>query len=325
MYELFGLKFMKQANMRAVLLALTPIFIAGIYFYGWRVLAMLAVSAIAGYVTEYLFKRKSKKPLTEATMVSASLFTLVLPSSTPLWICAVGMIFGIVFGREVFGGFGMNVFNPALVARAFVYVSFPVQLTASWAKNMTGFPGGFARWSTETIDVISQATPMLHYKFDQTVAPLKDLLLGTVAGSIGESSKVLILLGLAYLLYRKFVFRENILGMLIGFVGISLLFNALGVESQPPILQGLLTGGFLFGMTFMITDPISSARTKEGKYLFGFIAGAMTVVIRAFAIFPGGVMFAILIANMFGPIIDVAVNSYKKSRKEKASGKTKEA
>lgn len=325
MYELFGFKFMKQANMRAVLLAVTPIFIFAIYSYGWRVLAMLLVSIVAGYLTEYMFKRKSKKPMTEATLVSASLFTLVLPSSTPLWIVAVGMIFGILFGREVFGGFGMNVFNPALVARAFVYVSFPVQLTAGWAKNLTGFPGGFARWSTEVVDTISQATPMLHYQYDQTTAPIRDLLFGTVAGSAGEAPKILILIGLGYLLYKKMVFRENLIGMMTGFVALSLLFTALGVESNPPLVQSLLTGGFLFGWAFMITDPISSARTKEGKYIYGFIAGAMTIVIRAFAIFPGGVMFAILIANMFGPIVDVAVNGYKKARKEKASGQTKEA
>lgn len=325
MYELFGLKFMKQANMRAVLLAVTPIFVAGIFFYGWRVLAMLLVSLLSGYVTEYMFKRKSKKPMTEATMVSAALYTLVLPSSTPFWIVAVGMIFGIMFGREVFGGFGMNVFNPALVARAFVYVSFPVQLTASWTTHMTRFPGGLVRWTTDIVDTISQATPMLHYQFDQTATPLQDLLLGTVGGSIGEGPKILILIGLGYLLYKKMVFRENLIGMLTGFVAISLLFSGLNVAGHPPILQSLLTGGFLFGWAFMITDPISSARTKEGKYVYGFIAGAMTVVIRAFAIFPGGVMFAILIANMFGPIIDVAVNGYKKARKERASGQTKEA
>ena len=325
MYELFGLKFMKQANMRAVLLAVTPIFIAAVFFYGWRVLAMLLVSILAGYLTEYMFKRKSKKPMSEATLVTASLFTLILPSSTPFWIVAVGMIFGILFGREVFGGFGMNVFNPALVARAFVYVSFPVQLTASWTTNLTKFPGGFVRWTTEGIDIISQATPMLHYQFDQTTASIQNLLLGTVAGSIGETSKILILLGLAYLLYKKMVFRENLIGMMVGFIGISLLFSALGVEANPPLIQGLLTGGFLFGWAFMITDPISSTRTKEGKYIYGFSAGAMTVVIRAFAIFPGGVMFAILLANMFGPIIDVAVNGYKKRRKETASGQAKEA
>lgn len=325
MYELFGLKFMRQANMRAVLLAVSPIFVAAIYFNGWKVLAMLLVSLVAGYLTEYMFKRKSKKPMTEATMVTASLFTLVLPASTPLWIVAVGMVFGILFGREVFGGFGMNVFNPALVARAFVYVSFPVQLTASWTKIATGFPGGFARWTMEVVDVISQATPMLHYKFDQTQAPIQDLLLGSVAGSVGEVSKVLILLGLAYLLYKKMVFRENLIGMLVGFVGLSLLFSAMGVENHPPLLQGLLSGGFLFGWAFMITDPITSARTKEGKYTYGFIAGAMTVVIRAFALFPGGVMFAILMANMFGPITDIAVNGVKKARKERASGQTKKA
>lgn len=325
MYELFGLKFMKQNNMRAVLFALTPIALASIYFYGWRVVAVLVVNILAAYAAEYMFKRKSKKPLAEATLVSASLYTLVLPPSVPLWIAAVGMVFGIVFGREVFGGFGMNVFNPALVARAFVYVSFPTYMTGSWSKLAGGFPGGFIRWNTEMIDVISNATPMLNYQYDRTLTPLKDLLLGTVSGSMGETSKVLILIGMAYLLYKKVVFRENMIGMLTGFIAISLLFLTMGLDQVAPVHIGLLSGGFLFALTFMITDPISSARTKGGKYIYGFLAGALTVVIRAFAIFPGGVMFAILIANMFAPIIDVAVKAYKDSRKEKQSGKTKEA
>lgn len=320
MRTVFGVKFMKQANMRKVLIATLPLIIASIYFYGWRCLILLLVNTLAAIITEYLFKRKNNKPVTEAVLVSATLYTLVLPASMPYWFSVVGIVFGIVFGKEAFGGFGRNVFNPALVGRAFVYVSFPNEMTGSWNHVASGFPGGFTQYLTQRIDVIAEATPMLRYQSTGAVEGIKSLLIGNISGSIGETSKILILLALVYLLVKKVIFRENVIGMLAGFVGMSLLFRVLGVESVAPLQLGLFSGGFLFALTFMITDPISSAKTKPGKYIYGAIAGIITVVIRSFAIFPGGVMFAILIANMFGPIIDEAAKALQKKRKEAKVG-----
>lgn len=325
MYQIFGIKFKKQAVMHTVLLTLCPLILFGVYQFGLRVLALLLVNIITAVVVEYLFLKKSGQPVSEAAIVTATLFTLTLPSSTPFWVGIVGVTFGIFFGKMVFGGFGRNIFNPALVGRAFVYISFSTFMTGEWPARFTGFPGGFVKWVGEPIEAISEATPMLINQQQGILSETLSLFLGTVNGSIGETSKILIILALIYLLVKKDVFKENIIGMLAGFISLSLIFMVAGVESVSPIHFGLLSGGFLFGLTFMITDPISSAKTPMGRYMSSFIAGAVTVVIRTFAIFPGGVMFAILIANMFAPILDELAKYIKKQRKEKANVKKQEA
>lgn len=315
--SIFGITFTKQANMRRVLLSLIPIYTAAVYFFGWRVIALLFVNTIAGVLMEWLFKRTEKKPVSEAVFVSAALYTLILPPRTPFWVAAVGMLFGILFSKEVFGGFGRNVFNPALVARAFVYVSFPAFITGQWTAVRSGFPGGFGAYLNPPIDTLSTATPMLVYRTTGSLTDIGSLLWGSVSGSAGETSAALIILAGIYLLYTKTAFWENMLGVLVGFSLTTLVFNALGVSIVPPLMFGLLSGGLLFGTVFMITDPITSAKTREGKLIYGFLVGLLTVVIRGFALFTGGIMFSILIGNMFVPIIDVAVKSFKQARKAK--------
>lgn len=325
MNQLFGIKFTKQAVMRTVLLALLPLILFGTYQFGLRVLALLLVNIVVAVLVEYLFLKKSGKPVSEAVLVSATLFTLTLPSATPFWISAVGMAFGIFFGKMVYGGFGRNVFNPALVGRAFIYISFSAAMTGQWPERFSGFPGGFVQWVGQPVDAIAEATPMLMQQQAGVATDYLSLFLGTVNGSIGETSKVLILLGLVYLFAKKAVAKESIIGMLLGFVAASLLFMAVGVESVSSIPFGLLSGGFLFAMAFMITDPISSAKTPGGKYMSSFIAGVVCVIIRTFAIFPEGAMFAVLIANMFAPILDELTKYMKKQRKEKSNGQKQEA
>lgn len=325
MYQIFGIKFMKQAVMRTVLLTLLPLVLFGTYQFGLRVLALLLVNIIAAVAVEYLFVRKENKPVSEAAYVTAVLFTLTLPVLTPFWVSIVGVVFGIFFGKMVFGGFGRNIFNPALVGRAFIYINFSTFMTGEWPQRFSGFPGGFVKWAGQPIDVLAEATPMLINQQQGILSENLNLFLGTVNGSIGETSKILIILALVYLLVKKTVFKENVIGMFLGFVATTLLLTALNVESVSPLLFGLISGGFLFGLTFMITDPISSAKTPWGRYMSSFLAGAITVVIRTYAIFPGGVMFAILIANMFGPILDELARYMKKQRKERKYGKEKEA
>lgn len=317
MYSFLGIRFMKQANMRRVVISLIPIFIGAVYFFGLRAIPLLLVNTAAAVLVEWLFKRRENKPVSEAVFVSALLYTLILPPRTPFWVAALGIMFGILFGKEVFGGFGRNVFNPALVARAFVYVSFSKYLTGQWTQASTGFPGGFVRYLNEGIDTLSSATPMLVYRASSEMAGYSRLLFGNVNGSLGETSGFLIILAGIYLLYTKTAFWENMLGLLLGFAVFTLIFNGIGAESVPNLLFGLLSGGLLFGTVFMITDPISSAKTREGKLIYGFLVGAITVVIRGFALFAGGIMFAILIGNMFVPIIDVAVKEFKTSLKNK--------
>lgn len=306
--------------MRKVLLSLLPIALASVYFFGLRVIVLLALNTCAAVFVEWLFKRKPGKPVSEAVFVTATLYTLILPPRTPFWIGAIGIMFGILFGKEVFGGFGRNVFNPALVARAFVYVSFPKFLTGQWTFASTQFPGGFSQYLNPGIDTLSTSTPMLIFRASGTLTATKDLFFGNVSGSIGETSAILIILACIYLLYTKTAFWENMLGMLIGFVVSTIFFQAIGATSVPNPIFGVLSGGFLFAMVFMITDPITSAKTREGKLIYGFLVGLITVVIRGFALFAGGVMFAILIANMFVPIIDVAVKAFKTSVKAKRGG-----
>lgn len=313
-----GLKFMKQPMMRKVLYSLVPIQIASIYFFGWRSLAITVVSLMAGVFAEWLFKRSTNKPVTEAVWVSAVLYAMTLPPATPYWIAAVGMIFGIIFGKEVFGGFGKNVFNPALVGRAFVYVCFPLELATTWSYNLAGQNGGFGgffAYSSPLVDAVTTATPMLLFRSEGQYETWLSLFLGNVSGSLGETSALLILLAGAYLIYTKTADWVNIASTLIGFILCNSLFFALGVPSVPPPFLGLVSGGILFGAVFMATDPISSPKTKEAKWVYGLLIGSLTVVIRGFTLFAGGVMFAILIANTFGPLLDEIVKGLKKAKK----------
>ncbi len=319
--ENFSKHFTKQKMMRTVIVSLIPIILSSIYFFGWRSLILLLVVGAAGLGTEWVFAKKYKRKVSEAVFVSCILYTMTLPPSTPYWIAAVGIIFGIFFGKEVFGGFGKNIFNPALVARAFVYVSFPSPLTINWSKAVGGFPGGFGSYLTEGIEAVSQATPMLLFRDTGGLTPLKDMLLGNVAGSLGETSAVLIILAGIYLIYKKVASWEIMAGVLIGFTGLSTALFALGNAQIPNPLFGILAGGLLFGAVFMATDPISGPKTKEGKWIYGILVGIVTVIIRGYALFAGGMMFAILISNTFVPIIDEAVKAVKKYNKERKTKK----
>ncbi|MTI46422.1 MAG: RnfABCDGE type electron transport complex subunit D [Firmicutes bacterium] len=302
--------------MRKVIYSLAPLILASVYFFGWRSLILLAVVTIFGSLTEWIFEKRDNKPISEAVIVTCILYTLTLPARTPYWIAVVGIIFGIVFGKEVFGGFGKNVFNPALVARAFVYVSFPTELTTQWASASTSFPGGFAKYITSSIDVLSSSTPMLIYRGTGTLTPYLNLLWGNIAGSLGETCAILIIIAAIYLIYTKTAAWQTIAGVAVGFISLSFILNIMGVTEVPNPLFGILSGGFLFGTVFMATDPISSPKTKEGKWIYGILIGLITVVIRGYALFAGGIMFAILIGNTFAPIIDEGVKSFKKYRKQ---------
>lgn len=313
--------FIKQKMMRTVIISLIPLVVAATYFFGLRVLVLLLVVNIFGFATEYVYEKKSNKKVSEAVLVSGILYTLTLPPSTPYWIAAVGIVFGILFGKMVFGGFGKNIFNPALVARAFIYISFPEPLTISWTKASLSFPGGLFTYLNEGIEMVSTATPMLMFRDSGTMLSPLELLIGNVSGSIGETSAVLIVLAGAYLIYKKVASWQTMAGCVVGFLGLSSILFFAGVGQIPNPLYGFIAGGFLFGTVFMATDPVSSPKTKEGKWIYGVIIGIVTVIIRGYALFAGGVMFAILVGNTFAPIIDEGVNAYKRYKKEKAQEK----
>jgi Na+-transporting NADH:ubiquinone oxidoreductase subunit B len=311
--KLFGIEWMNQAAMKKVLLALTPILVFSIGTFGWRVLLLTLVSCASALFTEWLFIHKTKKKFSQAVLVSALIYTLTLPPRTPFVIASIGIIFGIAFGREVFGGFGRNVFNPAATARAFVYVSFSKYLTAQWTLPSSTFLGGFGKYITEPIDVLAHSTPMLIYRESGVMASYMDLFIGNISGSIGETSAILVIFAGLYLMINKTSHKETVYSVFGGYFIMSAYFFFSGFPQVPNPVWGLLSGGLLFGAMFMATDPVTSPKTYEGRIIYGIIIGVVTVIIRAFALFAGGIMFAILIANVFVPITDEAVK-YLKNR-----------
>ena len=319
MFSFFEKFLTKQKMMRTVLLAVLPILLFSTYLFGLKVLVLTAFNIAIAVLVEYLCETKiyKRKKASEAVIVTAVLYTMTLPVSLPFWISAVGIAFAVFFGKMVFGGFGKNVFNPALVGRAFIYVNFPQPLTIAWNQPMLSGLGGFTKWISPTIDAATTATPMLAFRNAGEATDLLSMFLGTIAGSIGETSTLLILLGAIYLVYKKVASWEIMVSSVVGFTALTLIFNAMGVESVPNPLVGLLSGGFLFGAVFMATDPISAPKTSFAKWFYGILIGVVVVIIRGFALFSGGMMFAVLIGNTFAPIVDYVVNKNKKAKKAK--------
>jgi len=304
--------FMRQAIMRKVLISLLPIVLFAIYSFGLRILVILAVVTAAGVLTEYLILRFTKRgapfKIPEAIFVSCVLFTLILPSTVPLWVAALGTAFGIFFGKGVFGGFARNIFNPALVGRCFVFISFPAFMTVSWAVPFQGFPGGFVRYSAGT-DAITAATPLV-----QSGIELSRLFLGQIPGSSGEISSLLILLAAVYLVYTKTASLRIMLSGTLAYLGLGTVLYLAGALPAGPLVS-LLSGGFLFAVVFMATDPITAPRDKTAQIFFGVLMGLLALTIRTFSVFREGAMFAILLANTFGPLIEMQVKQFAERRR----------
>lgn len=294
-----------QKPMVAVLVACIPVMFSAVYRFGWRCMAVLvAVTAVAVFC-EWLFTRSRKEPVTSAVFVSAALLTLTLPPSVPIWIAAVGAAVAILFGKEFFGGFGRNVFNPALVGRCFIYICFPVAMTGRWANPATRFPAGFTKWSMDTVQAVTGATPLDHWRVSKVMIPGADLFFGDRLGSMGETMALAILIGAAYLIVRKIADWRLISGSVAGALLMGWLLRASGVTSMPGPVWGLMAGGFLFGAVFMITDPVTAPRTTPGKWTAALLFGFLSVLMRRFGIFPEGAMFAILLINTFTPAMDL--------------------
>ncbi len=307
------MKIQKQQAMRNVLIALAPLHLASVYLFGWRYLAVLVVVLAAGLLAEWLMARRYNLQVTESLYVSCTLFALSLPPAVPLWIAALGIAFGIVFGKMVFGGFGRNIFNPAITARAFVYISFGVPLTARFVMPQTAvsYVGGIATWLTKA-DAISAATPLV----TQNESLLR-LFLGNVSGSFGETSALLIILGGLYLIYKKSANWKIVVASFASFLIMQTIFWGAGLSVNP--LYALLSGSFLLGAFFMITDPISASQSTDlGRYIYGSLFGIFVVLIRTFSNWTEGVTFAILLANMFAPLIDYYIKDRRAKRRAKA-------
>jgi len=308
--------------MTIVIVALLPSICASVYFFGPRVLLMILVSYAVGGLVEVAFACVRKTEIHEGFFVTGIIFPLILPPATPLWVVAVGIFFGVFFGKEVFGGTGHNIFNPALVGRLFVTISFPTILTSGWTA-----PGAWRG----AADAVTTATPMALAKTQDILTPLSDLLMGVPSGSVGETFRLGIIVGGVFLMLTRvsnwripitylvsvfvFAFGGSLIG---GLFGLAESTGSGGVVSSSLsfAMFQLMGGSLLFGAMFMSCDPVTSPFTKTGKFIFGIGCGLLTVLIRVFSGYVEGVMFSIVIMNAFTPLIDHIVLSMKYKRAE---------
>jgi Na+-transporting NADH:ubiquinone oxidoreductase subunit B len=294
-----------QKPMLRVCYALLPLLFASIYLFGWRSLVLTGTVLFFGLITEALFTYPQGKSVTSAVFVTGLIFSLSLPPTIPFWMALVGIVVGVAIGKMMFGGFGQNIFNPAMVGRCFIYITFPLQLTNRWIEPIWGGWGGFAYWSAP-MDTASQATPLVGLQQGDLIA-WKDLFLGHTSGSLGETSALLILIGGLFILTRKAASWRLAFSCLLGGILCSGILRLAGLETIPPPHATLCAGSFLFGSFFVVTEPVSGAKTKPGQWIYGGMTGALIVVLRGFSNFSEGVMFAVLIMNAFVPILDLAV------------------
>ncbi len=293
--------------MSLVIVALIPPFLASLYFFGWRILLMLLVSYVAGGTVEVLFAVIRKEDVNEGFLVTGFIFPLVLPPGLPLWVVAVGVVFGVVVGKEIFGGTGRNLFNPALVGRVFLGLGYPALMTGTWIEPVSGALGRLSYGlDVRGLDAVSSATPLVAGKGGDFVAPL-DLFLGNVTGSAGETSALAIILGGIFLVAVGVANWRTVFSVLGSFVGLNALLRLASVEAVAPVTFNLLAGGLLFGAFFMATDPVSGPVTTTGKWAYGALIGMLTLLIRSFSGFVEGMMFAILFGNICAPLIDEVI------------------
>ncbi|MFQ6034379.1 MAG: RnfABCDGE type electron transport complex subunit D [Sedimentisphaerales bacterium] len=293
--------------MSMVIIALLPCLVASFYFFGLRLLSMIIVSYLAGGTVEVIFAITRKENIQEGFLVTGMLFPLILPPTLPLWMVGVGVAFGVLVGKELFGGTGRNIFNPAIVGRCFLALAYPVAMSSNWIKPGGELTGNLFRYiDASNVDAVSMATPLVLAK-KGTLISLSHMVLGSVSGSIGETSGIAIILGGVFLLYTRVANWRTVVSIL----GCSALLAGILHYAQPqrfaPAIWHLFAGGLLFGAFFMATDPVTSPVTNAGKWLYGALIGIITLLIRNFTGYVEGVMFAILLGNIVAPVLDETV------------------
>jgi len=296
-----------------VVLALLPASVFAVYAFGWTALATLTTALAACGLTELFACRLRGEPSTLgdwSVVITGLLYGLTLPPALPLWMVAVGAMVGVGLGKALFGGLGMNPFNPALVGRAFVQAAFPVAMT-TWTPAFA--TDRFTRLADTTLtppltrpiyDALSSATPLARWKFDHEITDLADAALGFVGGSTGETCGVLILLGGAYLAARNMMSWQIPTAILTTVFLLSGALYLVDSAAFPDPLFMLFSGGLLLGAVFMATDMVGSPMTGLGRVVYGVAIGVITVVIRIWGGLPEGVMYAILLGNALTPLID---------------------
>lgn len=276
------------------------------FFYGFlAVLPKILVSYIVGLGIEFAWAQWKKEEIQEGYLVTGILMPLIIPITCPLWMLALSVAIAVIFCKEIFGGTGMNIFNVALSARAFLFFSYPGQMTGDsiWVANHQIFGLG-----NTLPDATTMATPLgelaLHVDIPYSTC---DMLIGLIPGSVGETSVIAIAIGALLLLVTGIASWKTMLSVFVSGGIMAALFSALGMTSIA-WYEHLILGGFCFGAVFMATDPVTSARTEKGKYIYGALIGVMTIIIRVMNPgYPEGMMLSILFANMFAPLIDYCV------------------
>ena len=292
------------------------------FIYGFlAVLPKIVVSYGVGLGIEFVVAQWKKEEIQEGFLVSGMLIPMIVPVNTPLWILAIAVAFSVIFAKEIFGGTGMNIFNPALITRAFLFFAYPTAMTGDdtvWVaqNSILGFGG-------QVPDTFTAATPLGEAAAGLPVtADLANAVIGLIPGSIGETSVIAIALGAILLLWTGVASWKIMLSVFVGGALTGLLFNSLGLTEITWVEQ-LVYGGFCFGAVFMATDPVTSARTEGGKYIYGFLIGVVAVMVRVLNPgYPEGMMLAILLMNMFAPTIDYCfVQSNINKRAKRVSNK----
>lgn len=280
--------------------------IMGNFLFGFiKILPIIVVSYVVGLAIEFIFAQVRGHEVNEGYLVTGILIPLILPINIPLWMVALSVAFAVVFAKEIFGGTGYNIMNVALVSRAFLFFAYPAYMSGDlvWIYDLP---------NAAPVDGFSGATPLAELALgaEGKVASFYDMFMGFIPGSIGETSTLAILIGAVILIYTGIGSWKIMLSTVLGALAIGFLMNLLAVNEYmalPPYYH-LVLGGFAFGTVFMATDPVTASHTEKGKWIYGFMIGALTVLIRIFnPAYPEGMMLAILLMNVWAPLIDYFV------------------
>lgn len=288
--------FTTRRMMADVLIGLLPLIGVSIWVFGPRAIVQMVLGILGCVLAETVFARMRGRsaPIADlSAVVTGVILALSLPANAPWYVAVIAGFAAIGFGKAVFGGLGFNIFNPAMVGRAFVMIAFPALLGASAYVN-----------PDSAVDAITQATPLTILKQESVATPLLELLVGNTNGSLGETSALACLLGGAYLCLRRTASWEIPAGAILSLAVLTLLFNSSDASAGWGVWHSLTGGAFLFGTFFIATDPVSSPLTHTGKFIFGVGFGAFVVLIRSLSGYPEGVMFAVLLMNAVAPLIN---------------------
>ncbi|VAW35794.1 Electron transport complex protein RnfD [hydrothermal vent metagenome] len=283
--------------MYTVILALVPVIATSVYFYRLSAVILLLVCTITAVLTEYLVQRFMKKDTTAydgSAAITGLLLALTLPPGFPVFGAVLGTVFAVAIGKQIFGGLGFNIFNPALLGRAFLQATYPVLIT-TWHDPVAG---------SLMVDVVSAATPLALMKFEGGMTSHLSLFLGNVSGSLGESSAIAVLIGGLFLRLRGYVNWKLPLGYLGSIAVVGAFFWFINPAKYPDPLFQITAGGAMLGAWFMVTDMVTSPTTPKGQWIFAIGAGALTVIIRLFGGLPEGVMYSILLMNSIVPLLN---------------------